>query len=220
MRRSSARSQSGLGLLEIMISTVIVVVVLIGTVAAILSGAQLSRETARMHAATRAMNTVMEEVRSVDATELISVYHGRRVKFSDVGISQVDGTVDISVKELGSVSDDSVLFEVEIGLTYDGATRDEHRTIVTQITTRVEGTALAGPLAHAALDKTSLATDELTPATDPNGRNVVKDSPEGDGTTSPLGSVYPADTTVESINTLKFLQDASADSSVRQDVLK
>jgi type II secretory pathway pseudopilin PulG len=138
------RRQAGFSLVEVAAGAVMIVTSLLGATAAILSGASLSNEVARMRAAARAASSVMEDVRATEFADVISTFDGTTV---DVAIGESglkDGTASISVREIANGSSTHLVYEITIDVTFDGATVGERQTIVTYASDRVAGSALSG----------------------------------------------------------------------------
>jgi len=151
-----------MSLLELSAASIVVAVSLLGTTAAVISGATLSREVTKMRAATRAATTIMEEVRATDFAEIVSTFDGRTLTVGDHESGIDDGTATISIVQVDNGSTTHILYEVTVNVTFEGAAGDQTYPIVTYVSDRVAGNSLSS--------STTLPTNDpnYDPTTDPN----------------------------------------------------
>lgn len=137
------RTQSGLSLLEMMTASVVVAVSLLGTTAAVISGATLSQEVTRMHAAQRAATTVMEDVRGTDFAQLVDTFDETKhtICGEEYGIDDAVATVSVTQVDNGSTS--QLVYEVTITVSFEGAAGGQTFPIVTYVADRVAGSSLS-----------------------------------------------------------------------------
>ena len=136
------RTQRGMSLVELSAASVVVAVSLLGTTAAVLAGASLSKEVTRMRAASRAATTIMEEVRATDFAQVVSTYDGTTVAVGDHESGIDDGTARIDVVQVDNGSTTQLLYEVTVTVTFEGAAGNQSFPIVTYVSDRVAGGSL------------------------------------------------------------------------------
>lgn len=163
------RKQSGLSLLELMTASVVVAVSLLGTTAAVISGASLSDEVTRMRAAQRAATSVMEDVRATDFAQLVDTYDGSRLSVSDHEHGIDDAVASVSVQQVANGSTSQLVYEVTVDVSFESATGNRSYPIVTYVSDRVAGNSMNVP--------TQIEPDEETAS----GQQSTQEPPVGDG---------------------------------------
>lgn len=174
MRKS--RSQRGMSLLELSAASIVVAVSLLGTTAAVISGATLSSEVTRMRAATRAATTIMEEVRSTDFAEIVTNFDRTTVAVGGHETGIDDGTATISVVQVDNGSTTQILYEVTVNVTFEGSGGTQSYPIVTYVSDRVAGNSMSS--------STTLPPGNVS---DPNDPAYDPTDPNYDPTQDPTG---------------------------------
>ena len=141
MRKHSR--QGGMTLVEVAAGTVIVATSLLGTAAAVISGASLSQEVGRIRASARAASSVVEEIRAADFAEIKTSFDGavRDIATAESGLER--GTATISVAKLNNGAKKHSIYEITIVITFGDADVTQTQTIVTYASDRVAGSGLS-----------------------------------------------------------------------------
>ena len=202
-----ARKQSGMSLVELGASTIVVAVSLVGTVAAVVSGAAVSEQTVQTRAAARASSTVMEQIRAIDFAELVDRYDGKTLDLRDFDGSVENGSVSISVTEEDTGNAEQV-YKVVMTVTFQGSTKGEALRIVTYVANRTEGGSLqrsrtyesneSDPFAHT--DAESTASNDGGDAQNGN-ETTSQTANDGGGTSNTTSSTTTAEDTSSTTTT-------------------
>ncbi len=138
------RRSRGLTLIEFAASTAMVSVALVGTAAAVASGAELSRTTAETRGATRASTTLMEQVRAIPVDQIVARFNDSTVSCSTLGASDSKSESTVRVVQVANGSTRWPVYEVTITTSWAGMLGDQDATFVTYVSDRTAGTALSG----------------------------------------------------------------------------
>lgn len=164
------RTQRGMSLLEMSAASIVVAVSLLGTTAAVVTGASLSAEVTRLRAASRAATSIMEEVRSTDFADLVDTYHGKTVQVCDAESGIDDGTATVTVVQVDNGSLSHRIYEVTVTISFEGAGGAETYPIVTYVSDRVAGSSLASSFTlfpQTTTETTTGTTQTTDPIQDP-----------------------------------------------------
>ncbi len=138
------RRQRGLSLVEMSAAMALVAIALVSTAAAVLSGSALADETIQLSAAGRASSALMEEIRAADFDQITS-YHGKRLDLARFDAALTSGFVDVEVTEVDNGTAETV-YRVSLAVTYDAASDSDTLHVLTYVSDRTAGGALAGSI--------------------------------------------------------------------------
>lgn len=119
MTHSWQRTRRGSSLLEVLVSSSILAVALLGTLSAVLSIHRLDRASRENDLATQGASEVMEEILSSDPATLAEAHDGR--SFDIVGLSGPDSDPDRPVGRVTVDESDPRLVEVVVEVEWRGA---------------------------------------------------------------------------------------------------
>jgi prepilin-type N-terminal cleavage/methylation domain-containing protein len=176
------QSQRGMSLLEMSAASIAVAVALLGTTAAVISGASLSAEVTRMRAATRAASAIMEDVRATDFALLVDTWNENTVTVGAHETGMDDGTATLSVVQVDNGSTTQILYQVTVTVSFEGAGGAQTYPIVTYVSDRVAGNSLSS---SSTVPTGETQTEETTP-TETTGTTEGTETTDPGGTWEPL----------------------------------
>mgnify|MGYP001359262015 CR=1 FL=1 len=166
-----AKSVRGMSLVEVAAAAVVVAVSLLGTTAAIVSGAALTSKTRYARAAARAGAAILEDVRATDFADVQTHFAGKRFTIDDDETGAGSGYADVTVRQVDNGSTTFQVYEVTVFVHFPALTDREIGPVVTWVCNRVDGSALGGstplPGANAGANA-GAAPNGAGAATDPN----------------------------------------------------
>lgn len=150
------KSQRGFTLVELAASTAVGAIALLGTLSAVLMGANISRSAAETRLVARTTASLMDQIRGTGFDALNTDWNDTTHQFSDLVPGAPDGTVRVSITPVDNGSDRWLVQRVELTATWTGQGGEQSMQLATFMSDRLAvSTAVNGGLDTSASSATA-----------------------------------------------------------------
>ncbi len=140
MQRTSKSTQRGASLIELAVAVTVLVVALIGTVAAIASSSALARQTNETYAAQRAAASILEELRATPFDDVVDTFDGTTRTLP--GIAGSPGTAAITLARVDDGTTSWAVYEARVVVSWTGGGAARSMELRTYVSDRARGSGL------------------------------------------------------------------------------
>lgn len=143
-RMKPRQRQRGFTLVELVATIAVGSVALLGTLSAVLMGANVSRTAAETRAAARTSASMMEQIRSVPFVDLETTFDGTTHDFSALLPSGTEGQVDVAVTDVEGGNARWPVKRVELTASWQGADGRRVLSFATFVSDRLSTSSHSG----------------------------------------------------------------------------
>lgn len=159
--RRLRKSERGLSLVELIVSIPLVTVALVGTVAALTVGAELSRATQETRDATRANAVIMEQIRSTPFENLTAL-NGEKIAIRELVPEATDGTVSIVMDQVENGSAKWLVYRIVVTAEWNAKNGSRSMQFATYMSDRTHASASLAGSGYVLPDTTTQTTETTT----------------------------------------------------------